>query len=342
MTHIALDAMGGDFFPEPNIEGAIKAVEKLPITISLIGNETLLKKKIKNYPNFPHEKIAIVHAEDVIEMSDSPAQSYRKKKNSSIHVGLQLVKENKASGFVSAGNTGAVLTASTFILGRISGVERPALAAAIPTQTKHIVMLDMGSNVDCKPQHLAQFSIMGECFSKTVLHEPSPKVGLLNIGEEPDKGNALTQQTYEILSKLNLNFIGNIEGKDLTKGKAEVVVCDGFVGNNILKFGEGITHLFRSFFKEEAKSSLLSKVGLLLLKPAFKRFKKKFDYDEYGGAHFLGVNGISVIAHGSASSKAIKNAIKAAHDAIESDMIEKIKSALLQSELLEVSGQNES
>tara|TARA_B100000427_G_scaffold142071_1_gene118332 strand:- start:81 stop:1115 length:1035 start_codon:yes stop_codon:yes gene_type:complete len=334
---IALDAMGGDFFPDTNLEGALLAAKKLPIKIILVGEKVILEKKIKQLSDFPTDQISIHHADEIIEMTDSPSKAFRKKKNSSIHVGLNLVKENKAQAFVSAGNTGAVLTASTFILGRIDGVDRPVLTAVIPSEKKPLVMLDMGSNVDCKPSQLLQFAIMGECFSKEIMEVKTPKVGLLNIGEEKEKGNIITQQTHDLLEKINVNFIGNIEGKELTKGSVDVVVCDGFVGNNMLKFGEGIVKMFKAFFSEEAKRSLLSMIALLLLKPTFKRFKKKFDYDEYGGAHFLGVNGISIIAHGSASEIAIKNAINMAYQSVKTNMVSKIENALTKSELQNIS-----
>ncbi|MBI60703.1 phosphate--acyl-ACP acyltransferase [bacterium] len=337
MITIALDAMGGDFFPDTNLEGALLAAKKLPIKIILVGDKVILEKKIKQFSNFPTDQISIHHADEIIEMTDSPSKAFRKKKNSSIHVGLNLVKENKAQAFVSAGNTGAVLTASTFILGRIEGVDRPVLTAVIPSEKKPLVMLDMGSNVDCKPSQLLQFAIMGECFSKEIMEVKTPKVGLLNIGEEKEKGNIITQQTHDLLEKINVNFIGNIEGKELTKGNVDVVVCDGFVGNNMLKFGEGIVKMFKAFFSEEAKRSLLSMIALLLLKPTFKRFKKKFDYDEYGGAHFLGVNGISIIAHGSASEIAIKNAINMAYQSVKTNMVSKIENALTKSELQNIS-----
>ena len=337
MITIALDAMGGDFFPNVNIDGAISATKKFPIKIILVGNKQQLEKEIEKRSNFPKEAITIEHSEDIIEMTDSPSKAFRKKKNSSIHVGLELVKTKKAQAFVSAGNTGAVLTASTFILGRIEGVDRPVLSAVIPSEKKPFVMLDMGSNVDCKPTQLLQFAIMGHAFSKSIMGIENPKVGLLNIGEEKEKGNITTQQTHDLLEETNLNFIGNIEGKELIKGHTDVVVCDGFVGNNMLKFGEGIVKMFKTFFSEESKKSLLSLIALLLLKPTFKRFKKKFDYDEYGGAHFLGVNGISIIAHGSASETAIQNAIKMAYQSVKTNMVDTIKQALKQSELHTIS-----
>lgn len=330
MITIALDAMGGDFFPNINIQGALLALKKFPIKIILIGNKPILEKEIKKTPHFPTHKIRIIHAEDIIEMTDSPTKAYRKKKNSSIHVGLQLVKEKKAQAFVSAGNTGAVLTASTFILGRIEGIERPSLLAVMPSEKKPFVMLDMGSNVDCKPQQLVQFAIMGECFSKEIMEIKNPTIGLLNIGEEKEKGNITTQQTHDLLKQININFIGNVEGKELTKGNIDVVICDGFVGNNMLKFGEGLFSLFSSFLREQAKKSTIAKLGFLLLKSTFKKFKKKFDYDEYGGAFLLGVNGVSIIAHGHANQIAFKNAIKVAYMAVENDITNKISDGINQ------------
>lgn len=320
--------MGGDFAPEINIEGAMLAVASYPIKVTLCGVESQLRETIKLYPNFPHDKIDIHNATEVVGMAESPSMSFRKKKDSSIQVGLRLVKEGLADAFVSAGNTGAVMTTALFVLGRLDGVERPVLAAVFPSSKDHFVLMDVGSSVDCKPHHLMQFAIMGNLFSRAILGVKTPRVGLYNIGEEPDKGNQLTQATYKLLTASKLNFIGNVEGKDLTKGKADVVVCDGFVGNSLLKFGEGISKMFMKFFKEEAKKSLLSLIGLLFLKPAFKRFKQKYDYDQYGGAHLLGVDGICIVAHGSAGPVAIMNAIKTAFKGLESNMVPKIGKAI--------------
>lgn len=325
--------MGGDNAPEINIEGAMLAVEAYPIKVTLCGVESELREALKAYPDFPYDKIEIQNATEVVGMAESPSMSFRKKKDSSIQVGLRTVKEGQADAFVSAGNTGAVMTTATFVLGRLDSVERPVLAAVFPSTKKHFVLMDVGSSVDCKPSHLIQFAIMGHHFSNTILGVEVPDVGLYNIGEEPDKGNQLTQATYKLLSEPDsgLNFIGNVEGKDLTKGKADVVVCDGFVGNSLLKFGEGVSKMFTSFFKEEAKTSLLSLIGLLFLKPAFKRFKKRYDYDQYGGAHLLGVNGICIVAHGSAGPVAIKNAIKTAFRGLESNMVKSIGDAIVSS-----------
>jgi glycerol-3-phosphate acyltransferase PlsX len=325
--------MGGDNAPEINIEGAMLAVESFPLKVTLTGVESELNKLIAKYPNFPHDKIKIHHASETVGMAESPTMSFRKKKDSSIQVGLRLVKEGKADAFVSAGNTGAVMTTALFVLGRLKGVERPVLAAVFPSSTKHFVLMDVGSSVDCKPQHLMQFAIMGHHFSNSILGVENPGVGLYNIGEEPDKGNQLTQATYKLLKESDLNFIGNVEGKDLTKGKADVVVCDGFVGNSLLKFGEGVSKMFTKFFKEEAKSSLLSLIGLLFLKPAFKRFKKKYDYDQYGGAHLLGVGGICIVAHGSAGPVAIRNAIKTAYRGLDAQMVSTIGDAIASTEI---------
>lgn len=330
MIHIVLDAMGGDFAPEVNLDGALLATQSLAVKITLVGPQVLLEEKIKAYPQWPSEKIVIVDAPEVVGMSESPSLSFRKKKNSSIQIGLNLVKEGKADAFVSAGNTGAVMTASSFILGRLPEVDRPVLAGILPSEKRPYVMLDMGSNVDCKPQHLVQFAVMGNFFAKNILDIHKPTVALLNIGEEKDKGNTLTLTTYKLLENMDLNFVGNIEGKELTKGKVDVVVCDGFVGNSMLKFGEGIIKLVMDFFKKEAKTSLVSLVGLFFLRPALKRFQKQFDYEEYGGAHLLGVNGISIIAHGSAGKIAIKNAIKTAMVGVENNVVEKIKSAIIE------------
>lgn len=320
--------MGGDHAPETNIEGAIDAVSRYPISITLVGILPQLEKALKKHPQFPHDRISLRHASEVVSMSESPTLSFRKKKDSSIRVGLNMVKNGEAHAFVSAGNTGAMMTSSVFVLGRLPQVERPVLAAVFPSENKPFVLLDMGSSVDCKASHLEQFAVMGHHFSKEILEKDNPEVALLNIGEEEDKGNALTREAFSLLQNSSLNFIGNIEAKAMMKGKADVVVCDGFVGNAILKFGEGISKAFIDFFKKESKTSLLSLIGLALLKPAFKRFKKKFDYDEYGGAHLLGLHGISIVAHGSAKPKAIRNAIKTAMRGVEHNMVEKIKAAL--------------
>jgi glycerol-3-phosphate acyltransferase PlsX len=327
VINIALDAMGGDNAPDVNV-GAYRAAKELDVSITLVGQESRLTPLVNAYSDWPHDKITIQNASEVVAMSESPSQSFRKKKDSSIRVGLELVKTSHCHGFVSAGNTGAIMASAIFVLGRITHVDRPSLATIFPSNHKKIVILDVGASVDCKATHLAQFAIMGTIFAEHILNIPSPKVGLLNIGEEKDKGNTLTQETNSLLNELNLNYIGYVEGKEITKGHADVVVCDGFTGNNILKFGEGLVSLFKSFFKAESKSSLLSAMGLLLLKPAFSRFKHSFDYEEYGGAHLLGVNGVTIVSHGSSSPTAIKNAIRIAKSAYEHQLVDKIETHL--------------
>lgn len=326
---IALDAMGGDFAPYEVIKGALLALESHPnIEIRAFGPESELLPILRRLDALNHDRLVVTQASDIVSMDESPSDSYRRKKDSSIFKGLEMVRDGDAHAFVSAGNTGAVMMASTLILGRIPNVERPAIASVIPTASTHCVMLDMGSSVDCKPEHLAQFAVMGHWFSHLVFHCESPRIGLLNIGSESEKGNAQAQAAYQLISELNLRFMGNIEGKDILKGKADVVVCDGFVGNSVLKFGEGVSHLFFDFFKKEWSSSLRAKLGLMLLKPSLNRLKVRFDHEEYGGAPLLGVNGVSIIAHGSSSAYAIKNAIEQAIEGVESGFVRQIGVAL--------------
>ena len=324
MIKVVLDAMGGDNAPAEIINGALYAVNHFNVAIILVGDALTIRKFNVNHPN-----ISVVHASQSIDMDESPLQAFKKKKDSSIHVGLTLVKDGKADAFLSAGNTGAVMSCSLFILGRIPGVDRPALASVIPTKKGRALMLDMGSNVDSKPIHLEQYAMMGHFFSSQVLHVDQPKVGLINIGEEEEKGNQLTQETYENLKvNTSINFIGNLEGKDILYHKADVIVCDGFVGNTLLKFGEGLVDFILSEIKNGIlNSSPLAKLGGVLLKPVFKSIKKRIDYEEYGGAPLLGVNGVSLVAHGKSKQKAIVSAIRTAIESVESNMIDKISTA---------------
>jgi len=329
VIRISLDIMGGDHAPEEIFQGAYLALKEYEFHILLVGPEEITQKQLLAFPDWPMTRTTIVHAPEVVGMSESPSLAFRKKKNSSIQIGLNLVKDHQAEAFVSAGNTGAVMTASVLTLGRIPGVERPAIGTLMPSKHGYCLMLDMGSTVDCKAAHLAQFAIMGHFLAQSLLKIESPRIALLNIGEEEDKGNQVTLEAYALLkSNSDLNFIGNVEGKDILYGKADVVVCDGFVGNTVLKFGEGVTAIFMDFFKSEAKSSVLSLLGALLLKPALKRFLKTYDYQEVGGAPLLGVNGVSIIAHGKSSRIAIKNAIRSAVQTVSVDVVGSIKKAL--------------
>jgi len=318
---IAVDAMGGDHAPEEVVKGAVAAANDLQVEVVLVGDQTLLAAGLKKYPLT--EKISIEHASQVIEMGESPVAAIKEKKDSSITVGLRLVKQGAVEGFVSAGNTGAVMTASVFGLGRIKGIERPAIAMVWPTQKGKTVLLDFGANADCKPKHLLQFAHLGSIFAEQVLHIPRPSVGLLSIGEEEKKGNDLVAGTFPLLKKSSLNFVGNVESNDIFTGDVDVFVCDGFVGNMLLKFAEGVLSFFTSMIKREIKSRFLAKIGVLFLLPVFRSLQKRTNYDEYGGALLLGVKGVCIISHGRSNAKAIKNAIKEAKESIEADIISK-------------------
>ncbi len=321
--------MGGDYAPDEIVKGAALAIAELGVAIFLVGPQDIIATAIATHAPLYADKITVVHAPEVVEMGESPSKSFRQKKESSIRVGLDLLKSNQADAFVSAGNTGAVMAASTLLLGRIDGVERPAIAAILPSKNGPFVMLDMGASVDSKPSHLLQFAKMGMCYSRLVLGLESPRIGLLNIGEETEKGNQLTQTTHELLKEdATLNFAGNVEGKHILSGVVDVVVTDGFVGNSMLKFGEGAVDLFFDFFKTEARQNWRSLLGLLLLKPALREFKKRYDYSEYGGAPLLGLNGVSVIAHGRSDANAIKNAIRQANDAVATHLVENMTKAM--------------
>lgn len=324
MIKIALDAMGGDFAPEEIVKGALQAVkENTDIEIILVGQQEEIQKLLQKYHAV--DRISSVQAAQVIGMDETPVQAVREKKDASINVALKLLKDKKAQALVSAGNTGAFMAASLFKLGRIPGVERPAIATVFPTGESIVLLLDMGANVDNKPKHLLQFGEMGSLYAEHVLHIQNPRVGLLNIGEEKEKGNELTQASWDLLSKANLNFIGNVESKEVLAGKVDVVVCDGFVGNLMLKFAESVAGTVFNLLKQQISKSFMAKIGALFLYPSFKALRKKIDYDEYGGAPILGVNGICIKAHGRARAKAIKNAIRVAWEAAREDVVGCIK-----------------
>lgn len=306
---IAVDAMGGDNAPLVNIEGAIEALQQdQDLQIILVGDQRILEPLLEQYKAYS-DRLSLQHASEVVTMHESPAQALRKKKDASINVMYQLQKEKKASAAVSAGHTGAMMAGGLIALGRLNGVIRPAIAAFMPSEKGTSIILDVGANVDCKPAHLVQFASMGNIYYKHMFNKESPRVGLLNIGEEPTKGNELAVSTYELLSTLPLNFIGNVEGRDIFKGHADVIVCDGFIGNVVLKFAEGIFGFLKSTIKKYTADSLLAKGGLLLLSPSITAIAKEMDYSEYGGAPLLGINGVCIVSHGKSNAKAIKNAI---------------------------------
>ncbi|HEY2934664.1 MAG TPA: phosphate acyltransferase PlsX [Acidobacteriota bacterium] len=313
MNTIVVDAMGSDNAPYSEVEGVIQAVRELSLSAVLVGREDVLTKVLRQHQadGLP---IRIEHASEVIGMNESAAIAVRRKKDSSIHVACRLVRESKAHGMVSAGNTGAVMAVSKLIMGTLPSVDRPALAAVLPTKTGASVLIDVGANVDCKPHQMVQFAIMGHIYSKNILHKANPTVGLMSVGEEESKGNELTKEVYKILSASKLNFVGNVEGRDVYDGKIDVIVCDGFTGNVALKISEGLIEAVLMLLKEELSRNWSTKVGALLTQQSFRALKRKLDYSEYGGAPLLGIRGVSIICHGRSNSNAIKNAVRVAHE----------------------------
>ncbi len=311
---VVLDAMGGDHAPSVNVEGAVETVKEFEdLDVILVGEESSIQKELRN-KRYSANRISVVHASQVVEMHESPMVAIRKKKDSSIRVGIGLVKAGKADAFVSAGHSGVVMATSLMMLGTAKVVERPAIATLMPTLKDPFIMLDVGATVDCSPHNLLQFALMGSTYCRLVLKRPAPRVALLSIGEEDIKGNEVTKEAFKLIKKSKLNFIGNIEGKDIFSGMTDVVVCDGFIGNIALKVSEGLAETILKMLKQEISSVSTGRVGYLLMKPAIRKFKKRTDYDEYGGAPLLGINGTSIISHGRSSSKAIKNALRVAAD----------------------------
>ncbi len=311
---IALDAMGSDRAPRPEIEGALQAARHHGMRVLLVGPEARLRAELARYPGARRLRVEVVHASEAITMEDK-LEAIRAKRDSSIRVGLRLVREGRAAGFVTAGNTGAAMATAKMVLGALPGVERPALAAAFPTVVNTAaVLLDVGANVDCEAVNLEQFAVMGDIYCRTIFGMKRPRVGLLSIGEEEGKGNGLTREAFQLLKQLPINFIGNVEGRDLYNGHVDVIVADGFVGNVALKTSEGVARLVRSVLKETLKATITRQVGALLSRNAFSDFKKRLDYTEYGGAPLLGVKGVCIIAHGSSNANAIKNAVRVASE----------------------------
>ncbi len=326
---IALDAMGGDLGPSINVQGAVDACrEWSDLEIVLVGDRAKLTAALKTHKLDPRMKLEIHHADDMVGMEEPPVEACRSKPDSSIMVCAKLVADGKADGLVSAGNSGATMTASLLHLRRLEGISRPAIATILPTLDGHCVMLDMGANVDCKPKHLLQFAVMGSVYFQAMFKKTNPTVGLLSIGEEEGKGNELTLETHSLLKNSGLNYIGNVEGRDIPLGKADVVVCDGFVGNVVLKFGEGLASAIMKLIKNEIKGHPITILGGLLVKGAFKKLKKKIDPAEYGGAPLLGVQGISIVSHGGSNAYAIKNAIRVAAELINDNINSHIDSKL--------------
>src|SRR5579871_820842 len=318
---IALDAMGSDRAPKPEIEGAIYAARQYGVRVLLIGPEAAIHSELRRHSAAAHLPIEVVHASEYITMEDK-VEAIRGKRDSSMRVGLRMVREGTANGFVTAGNTGAAMATAKVVLGAVAGLDRPALAAVFPTAPGNPAMLlDVGANVDCSAQNLEQFAVMGDVYFRAMFGKkpgtPGPRVGLLSIGEEESKGNDLTREAFQLLKQLPLNFVGNVEGRDLYNGEVDVIVCDGFVGNVALKISEGVVELVREALKDSLRATITRQVGFLLSRKAFVEFKKRVDYTEYGGAPLLGVKGVCIVSHGSSNANAIKNAVRVASEFAE-------------------------
>jgi glycerol-3-phosphate acyltransferase PlsX len=312
---IAVDAMGGDHAPQSPVEGAVRAATEDGTSVFLVGDRARVEAELAKLGMSGHrrpERLEVIHAEEVVGMDEPAITPIRKKRRSSIRLCAELVKEGRAQAMVTAGNTGAAMISAKMVIGTVSGVDRPALAAVLPNLTGRTVLLDVGANVDSKPIHLREFAVMGHFYAQEVIGTPSPRIGLMSIGEEEGKGNDVTREVFKVLKTTGLNFLGNVEGRDVFNGTADVIVCDGFVGNVILKSAEALAEMIFRMLREEVESSSRTKAGYVLAKPAFDRFRQRTDYREYGAAPLLGVNGGCFIGHGRSNPRAIQNAIRRA------------------------------
>ncbi len=321
---IVVDAMGGDYAPENVVAGSVDAIREFQVPITLVGQQDRLEAELKKH-SYPRQMLEIIHAPEVVAMDDHATVSIRQKRNSSITVGIGLLKKGGYDAFVSAGNTGAVVAASTFVLGMIPGVDRPGIGCVIPTLKKFSFMIDMGANTVSKPEHLLQYSKMARVYAQAVLGIDKPSVGLLNIGTEEGKGTGLEREAYKLLEEREPAFIGNVEANEIFTGKANCIVCDGYVGNVALKVSEGLMESVAILMKREIQKNPIAILGALLLKTTLSEAKKSIDYSEYGGAPLLGVDGLVIISHGRSSPKAIKNAIRSAKREVEHNILAKIK-----------------
>src|SRR5919198_1041287 len=324
---IAVDAMGGDYGPAVVVEGAVAAAREFGAELLLVGDKAAIEREVTRL-HAESLPLAIRHASQVVSMAESPSQALRRKRDSSLRVAAQFVKEGEAAAFVSAGNTGAAMAIAMFVIGVLPGVDRPAIAAVLPNRRRFTVLIDVGANVDPKPWHLLQFAVMGHVYSRDILGYDNPRVGLLSVGEEEGKGNELTREAYEQLKESSLNFVGNVEGRDIYNGRCDVVVTDGFTGNVALKISESLAEMVGAMIKEELTRDVRSKVAAGLALPAFTRFKRRVDYTEMGCAPLLGIDGAAIICHGASPVKAIKNAVRVARDWAKAGVNEHIKAAL--------------
>jgi glycerol-3-phosphate acyltransferase PlsX len=321
--------MGGDTAPKAEVEGAIRAAKSLDVHIILVGREDVVNSELAQHREARKLPIEVVHASEQVTMQDGAARALRTKRDSSIRVASRLVHEGKAQGWVSAGNTGAIMATAKMVHGVLPGVDRPALASAFPTlRGTPSVMIDVGANVDCSPRMLAQFAVMGDIYARILLRHGDPRVALLSIGEEEHKGNDLTRSAAPLMKSLPLNFIGNVEGRDLFTGAADVIVCDGFTGNVALKVSEGMAEVVRKLLQDSLKVTLKRQIGYLLSRPAFRDFRKKVDYTEYGGAPLLGIRGVCIICHGRSNGMAVKNAVRLAAEFVEARITQRIETEL--------------
>jgi glycerol-3-phosphate acyltransferase PlsX len=317
--------MGGDHGPATVVDGAVSAARHLPVRIALVGSTDAIDHALASYPDRQSLALDIVEAPDVIGMADSPAAALRRKPRASIRVAADLVARGEADAVFSAGHTGATVMASYAACGMLPGAERPALATTIPTRTGAAVLLDVGANVECRPQHLLQFAVMGSVYAHVALGVDRPRVGLLSIGEEETKGNELTREAHQLLKSAPVNFIGNVEGREIYSGGADVIVCDGFTGNVVLKTSEGLVEAVEALLGDELNGTFSSQMGYLLSRRAFRRFQRRVDYSEYGGAPLLGIAGLAIVGHGRSSAKAVRNAIAAAHRFVTNDFIRRVE-----------------
>ena len=324
---LILDALGSDRYPDPEIQAAIEASRLFDEDIFLVGNEAMLAPKLKPMRTGNH-RVRIVDAPDILEMHEKPVETAKRKPRNSMAVGLELIRNGEGQAFVSAGNTGGIMFNALRTLGRIKGVQRPALTAIFPTRTGNCVVLDIGANADCRPDFLVEFAVMGSVYAEKVLNRPSPRVGLLSNGEEPGKGNQLVKDAYHLLEDAGLNFIGNVEGKELFGGQADVVVTDGFTGNILLKSSESVSKLLTEVLREEMTASLIRKIGALLVKPAFGRVKEMMDPREVGAAPLLGIDGLVFVGHGRSDAHALVSALKVAHQAVDANLLAALGTAI--------------
>jgi glycerol-3-phosphate acyltransferase PlsX len=328
MIRVAVDAMGGDQAPAAVVDGAVAAARHLDVHIALAGSPAAIERALDGHPDWRALGLEIVEASEVIGMSDAPAAALRRKPCASIRVAADLVARHEAEALFSAGHTGATVVASHAALGMIPGVDRPALATTIPTRTSQAVLLDAGATVECRPLHLVQFAVMGSVYARLALGIEQPRVGLLSIGEEATKGNELTREAHQLLKTAPVRFIGNVEGREIYSGVADVIVCDGFTGNVVLKTSEGLVDTVEALLGDELQGTFSSQVGYLLSRRAFRRFRRRVDYSEYGGAPLLGVAGLAIVGHGRSSAKAVRNAIAMAYRLGTSDIVRGVERAI--------------